>query len=260
MKPQTELLLYMLAWGGGKLLTPSIRYQTMGFEEWAYRNGFLSRIQRLEAQGFLEKHPAEGSMKAFSRLTDAGMRVAMGGRNPERTWDLEWDRRWRLFLFDMPAKEHALRKALLRTLHGCGCGCLQNSVWISPVLPEELRSLLDTTDSRPGSLILLEAESRGETMDRMMVDDAWDFECVEEAYDELSAVLGQLPTEPDPQKLQAWARSEMEAWKKVVATDPFLPRMLCPQGYSGFQVWINRQQTLKRADGLFATINASVAK
>ena len=260
MKAKTELLLYMLAWGGGKLLSPSLRYQTMGFEEWAYRNGLLREIQRLEAQGFLEKHPDAGSMKAFSRVTEAGERVAMGGRNPERTWNLEWDRRWRLFLFDMPAKEHALRKALLRTLRRCGCGCLQNSVWISPVLPEELRPLLDAAEDRPGSLILLEAESRGATMDRMMVEDAWDFDRVEEAYGELSAVLAELPEEPDPQKVQAWAKSEMEAWKKIVATDPFLPRMLCPQGYSGFEVWKTRQQTLARLHGLFDLINAAGGK
>lgn len=260
MKAQTELLLYMLAWGGGKLLNPSFRYQTMGFEEWAYRNGFLRQIQRLEAQGFLAKHPEAGSLEGlegFTRVTDTGMRLAMGGRNPELRWDLKWDRRWRLFLFDMPSKEHALRKALLRTLRGCGCGCLQNSVWISPVLPTELRPLLDSLDSRPGSLILLEAESRGDEVDRMMVEDAWDFQRVEDAYRELSIVLGALPEEPDPQKLQAWAKSEFSAWKKVVATDPFLPRILCPKGYSGFDVWKIRQETLDRAHGLFAALNAS---
>ncbi len=260
MKAQTELLLYMLAWDGGKLLNPSLRSQMMGFEEWAYRNGFLRQIQRLEAQGFLEKHPDEGSLEGFKRLTDAGMRMAMGGRNPEQTWDLEWDRRWRLFLFDMPSKEHALRKALLRTLRGCGCGCLQNSVWISPILPEELKPLIDATDSRPGSLILLEAESRGAGVDRMMVEDAWDFQRVEDAYRELSMVLAELPEEPDPQKLQAWAECELAAWKKVVAADPFLPGMLCPEGYSGFEVWKKRGQTLDRAHGLFTLINASAGK
>lgn len=94
-------------------------------------------------------------------------------------------------------------------------------------------------------------------MDRLMVEDAWDFDRVEEAYEELSAVLAELPEEPDPQKVQAWARSEMEAWKKIVATDPFLPRNLCPQGYSGFGVWKNRQQTLARVHGLFDLINAA---
>ena len=257
MKAQTELLLYMLAWGGGKLLNPSFRHQMMGFEEWAYRNGFLRQIQRLEAQGFLEKHPDGESLEGFTRVTHAGMRLVAGGRNPERTWNLEWDRRWHLFLFDMPSKEHALRKALLRTLRSCGCGCLQNSVWISPVLPEELRPLLDATDSRPGSLILLEAESRGTGMDRMMVEDAWDFDRVEEAYRELSAVLAELPVEPDPQRLRAWAKAELVAWKKVVATDPFLPRMLCPPGYSGFDVWKFRRETLDLAQGVFTQINVA---
>jgi DNA-binding transcriptional regulator PaaX len=260
MKAETELLLYMLAWGGGKLLNPSLRYQMMGFEEWAYRNGFLRQIQRLEAQGFLEKHPNEGSLKVFKRVTDAGMRIAMGGRNPELTWDLKWDRRWRLFLFDMPSKEHALRKALLRSLRGCGCGCLQNSVWISPVLPEELKPMIAATDTRPGSLILLEAESRGPRVDRMMVEDAWDFQRVEDAYQQLSLVLESLPDEPDPHKVRAWAESELAAWKKVVAADPFLPRSLCPEDYSGFEVWKKRGETLDRAQGLFAFINASGGK
>jgi phenylacetic acid degradation operon negative regulatory protein len=260
MKAQTELLLYMLAWGGGKLLNPSLRSQMMGFEEWAYRNGFLRQIQRMETRGLLEKHPVAGSLEGFQRVTDAGMRMAMGGRNPELTWDLEWDGRWRLFLFDMPSKEHALRKSLLRTLRACGCGCLQNSVWISPILPEELKPLIDATDTRPGSLILLEAESRGAGVDLMMVEDAWDFQRVEDAYRELSTVLGHLPEEPDPQMVRAWAESELAAWKKVVAVDPFLPRKLCPEGYSGFEVWKRRGETLDRALGLFALINASDGK
>lgn len=252
MKAQTELLLSMLAWGGGKPLNPSIRSQTTGFEEWACRNGFLRQIQRLEAQGFLEKPPGEDALVGFSRLTETGMRAAMGGRNPERAWNAEWDRRWRLFLFDLPSKEHALRKALLRALHDCGCGCLQNSVWISPVLPEELHSVLHTTDKRPGSLILLEAESRGEELDRMMVDDAWDFNRVEKAYLELSAVLDEFPNEPDSQLVLAWAKVELAAWKKVVTIDPFLPRVLCPPNYSGFDAWKMRQATLDRAHDMFA--------
>ncbi len=128
------------------------------------------------------------------------------------------------------------------------------------MLPEELKPLIDATETRPGSLILLEAESRGIGVDRMMVEDAWDFQRVEDAYRELSIVLGNLPEEPDPQKVQAWAESELTAWKKVVAADPFLPRMLCPEGYSGFEVWKRRGETLNRALGLFARINASDGK
>jgi DNA-binding transcriptional regulator PaaX len=255
MKAQTELLLWMLAWGGGKLLNPSLRNQMMGFEEWAYRNGFLRQIQRLEAQGFLEKHPDTGSLEGFKRVTEAGLRKALGGRIPEETWDSKWDGRWRLFLFDLPAKEHALRKALLRTLRGSGCGCLQNSVWISPLMTDELRPLIEATDSRPRSLILLEAESRGAGVDRLMVEDAWDFQRVEDAYGELSVVLGELPEEPNPQRVREWAASEFAAWKKVVAVDPFLPRKLCPKGYSGFKVWKKRQETLHRAHGLLVSLN-----
>ncbi len=250
-------MLYMLGWAAGKAFTRSFQYQMEGFEQWAYRNGLLRRIHELEAKAFIERTRDPDSFKGFLKLTDAGMKATLGGRDPEQAWDAPWDGKWRLFLFDLPSDQHALRKKFLRALRACGCGWLQQSVWISPTLPEEMKEFLDHTDDRPGALILLEALSRGRELDRMMVEDAWDFERVAETHTELAAVLADFPKNPDIPRLMEWAKREQAATKRMLELDPLLPRLLCPAGYQGFEIWKKRQQTLQQAFEVFATSPSS---
>ena len=254
MKPKTELMLYMLGWVAGKAFSRSFERQLEGFEQWAYRNGLLRRIHELETKAFIERSGDGRPLQGFLKLTEAGMKAALGGRDPERAWDAPWDGKWRLFLFDLPSDQHALRKHFLRALRSCGCGWLQQSVWISPVLPEEMTEFLNHSDDRPGALILLEALSRGPELDRLMVEDAWDFEKVAKVHAELAAVLADLPENPSISGVLEWAQHEQAATKRMLAVDPLLPRKLCPLGYKGFEVWEKRRKTQQRA---FEAFNAT---
>ncbi len=54
MSPKTELLFYHLLWSADALARPTFRNLSESFEGWAYRNGFLQQIARLEKKKLLE--------------------------------------------------------------------------------------------------------------------------------------------------------------------------------------------------------------
>jgi len=247
MKAKTELLLYMLSWNVEKVFSPTFRNLTESFEGWAYRNGLLDQIHRLEAKGFLERNPDAEDKEPFVRLTNAGVAVAMNGRDPSKLWREKWNGMWNLFMFDLPADEHRMRKRLLRALRESGCGCLQGSVWISCRLPGDLKPFLKNEGARPSSLLVLESKTKGPHTDRWMVEDAWNWEEMDRRYERVIQLLRSLSTVASQEDLLRWARLELDAWKSIVNIDPFLPDTLLPDGYPGKWVWEERLETLREA-------------
>ena len=55
MDTKTEELLCMLLWACETFSRPTFRNLTESFEGWAYRNGFLRQLQRLEKQQWIER-------------------------------------------------------------------------------------------------------------------------------------------------------------------------------------------------------------
>jgi phenylacetic acid degradation operon negative regulatory protein len=260
VKAKTELLLYRLLWLADKPMRPSFRNLEQSFEGWAYRNGLLAQIQRLEAQGFLESTRDPRTGEKLHRLTEAGRLVAAGGRDPAAAWAKKWDRRWRLFLFDIPEGERSKRKKLTRALSAAGCGCLQDSVWITPTAPPAIGKLLSEDDVDCSQLLMLLAESKGRSVDARMVDGAWNFEAINDHYREFLAVLDRfrLLARPCPRPaFEDWTEAERTAWKKALALDPLLPAELLPKGYLGRSAWRRRNQVLEEAATLAASLPAS---
>jgi len=260
MKPKTELLLYQMLWGANKMLQPTLRNLHESFEGWAYRNGLLLQIQRLEAAGYLESSGEGFDGKRMHRLTEAGRRAALGGRDPERAWSSEWDRKWRLFLFDVPERERSLRRQLTRSLAGLGCGRLQGSVWIAATLPEGIAAAFPENGEDCAHLMILEAGSRGPRVDRRMVEVAWDYEEINASYARHQDIMERFPGEGrrvTAEALARWAQEENAAWLAAVRADPLLPRCLLPKGYRGRRAWRQRKGTLSRAGRLAEKIMAA---
>jgi phenylacetic acid degradation operon negative regulatory protein len=250
MKAKTELLLYRLAWLAEKPLRPTYRNLDQSFEGWAYCNGLLNQIHRLEAQGFLEAQEDPASGKRLHRLTEAGRAAALGGRDPEAAWATPWDRQWRMFLFDIPQRESSKRRQLTRTLAGAGCGCLQGSVWISPTSPPAVEALLADADADCSHLLMLRAASKGATVDARMVSSAWNFDSINLRYQELEKVLSQFPAVAEKgtrDALADWTAAENAASRAARRIDPLLPAELLPKAYIGRNVWKFRNQVLADA-------------
>ncbi|MBL9157742.1 MAG: hypothetical protein JNJ70_09735 [Verrucomicrobiales bacterium] len=250
MKSKTELLLYRLFWLAEKPMRPTFRNIEQSFEGWAYQNGLIAQIERLESQGFLEakRDPATG--ERLHRLTAAGRLAAGGGRDVNAAWGRKWDRRWRLLLFDVPECERSKRRKLTRALSAAGCGCLQGSVWIAPTTPPALATLMDEEDAECSQLLLLHAESKGKRVDEQMVRAAWNFEAINERYQEAIAVMDRfsgVASGGTRELLDEWTREESTAWRLALDGDPLLPEELLPADYLGREAWRRREASLYEA-------------
>jgi len=248
MNAKTELFLHRISWLAGKVGTPTYLNLTKDFDRWAYHSRLYRRIQDLKAQGLIETQKSELKRDRFVRLTEAGRRIALGGRDPEEYWNQPWNRKWQLFLFDLPAEEVALRRRFLRVLRAAGCGCMQGSVWISPRIEPAIARLLREKGEDCSHLITLEADSKGRKVDRKMVRSAWNFSEINQSYQDHGAVLESFPANADkPEALSTWIEEEFKSWQCAVEKDPLLPRELLLPGYNGEKIWNRRKFVLEQA-------------
>jgi DNA-binding transcriptional regulator PaaX len=244
MNSKTEDLLWMLLWTCETISRPTFRNLTESFEGWAYRNGFLRQIQRLEKRQFLEIQSSKSGDR-LCRLTQAGQLHALGGCNPEVQWKRRWDGRWRLVIFDVPENRRATRDKLRAYLRMRGFGYLQNSVWITPDPVSEERALLSGGPVDVESLILLEARPFAGETDAEIVAGAWDFSEINRRYVAYKQVLKRRPrvrlrSEAAATMFHRWLREERLAWLRTVEFDPLLPGRLLPSEYVGIAAWRDR--------------------
>lgn len=257
MKAKTELLLYRLFWLAEKPFKPTFQNLEQSFEGWAYRNGLLGQIHRLEAQGFIETLHDPASGKRLHRLTEAGRNLAHGGRDPEKAWATQWDGKWRLFLFDIPETESTKRRQLTRALAKAGCGCLQGSVWISPSTPPAIEKLIESDDPDCTHLLLLMADSKGQKVDVRMVEGAWNFDAINEQYEKLEAILDDFPAVAQrntPEALADWTEAEKAVSRVALQVDPLLPSALYPKIYVGRKIWKKRAKIMADAARLASAL------
>lgn len=251
MKHETEELLNVLLWSAEMLARPTFRNLTDSYESWAYRNGHLRRLNRLEKHQLLERDPNKSDDRVY-RLTAQGCLHALGGRDPQVRWTRAWDGYWRLVLFDVPMARNSDRKRLRRYLAERGFGCLQGSVWITPDDLEQERQILGGGKVNVESLLLLEARPCAGESNAEIVEGAWDFERINRRYARLMKILDERPTgalrnESVAKALLRWAAAEREAWLDAVTNDPLLPERILPSGYLGRTAWRRRVEVLREA-------------
>ena len=259
MNTKTEEFLNLLLWSTGILTRPTFRNLTDSYEGWAYRNGLLRQVSRLERQLFLERDATAPNDRLY-RLTAQGRLHVLGGRDPEQRWARPWDGQWRLVLFDVPTDQNAQRERLRRYLRDKGFGYLQNSVWINPDPLNEERQILGGGKINVESLVLLEARPCAGESDAEIVAGAWDFERINRRYARHLKVLKERPggaTRCDvaAKALLRWAATEREAWLDAVTNDPLLPGRILPSDYLGQQAWRRRVEVLHDAGRQLRTFN-----
>jgi phenylacetic acid degradation operon negative regulatory protein len=250
LKPKTEEFLNLLLWSADQLLRPTFRNLTDSYESWAYRNGFLPQVAKLERQHLLERDPKAPADRLY-RLTARGRLHALGGRDPEAQWARPWDGHWRLVLFDVPMGQNARRERLRRYLRSRAFGCLQGSVWITPDPVQGEREILAGGQVNVETLLLLEARPAAGESDAEIVDGAWDFAQINRRYARHLKVLARCPASEltdtgAARALRHWAAEEREAWLAAVRSDPLLPERLLPVEYLGRRAWEQRKAVLGR--------------
>jgi phenylacetic acid degradation operon negative regulatory protein len=232
-------------------MRPTFRNLTESYESWAYRNGLLPQVAKLERQQLLERDPTSRVDRLY-RLTEQGRLRALGGRDPQAQWTRHWDGRWRLVLFDVPTRLNTRRERLRRYLRLRAFGCLQGSVWITPDPVHGEREILAGGQVNVESLLLLEARPAAGESDEELVHGAWDFAQINRRYERHLEVLdccptGKLTDTSAATALRRWAADERDAWLAAVRPDPLLPERLLPAKYLGRQAWERRKTVLARA-------------
>ena len=243
MKPKNEELLYFLLWTADAFLCPTWRNLNDSFETWSWRNGLGRRLAVLERQRLIERHP-DADLRRVVRLTEAGKRLALGGRDPAERWGRSWDGRWRFVLFDIPDRHSHLRLRLRRVLRGRHFGYLQNSIWVSPDPTADVRMVLGDDQVQADAFLVVEGTPAAGESDAEIVTGAWDFGAINQGYERYLS-LGR--TVPDAgARLIAWTRRENSAWTAALRADPLLPASLLPAGYRGREAFQRRKEILAR--------------
>jgi len=259
MNSKTQEFLNLLLWSADILMRPTFRNLTDSYESWAYRNGLLKQVTRLEQQQLIERDANSPDDRLY-RLSAQGRLHVLGGRDPEERWARRWDGHWRMVLFDVPTGQNAQRERLRRYLRDKGFGYLQNSVWITPDSLETERQILVGGKINVESLVLLEARPCAGESDAEIVAGAWDFELINRRYARHLKILGERPggtlrNEAAAKALLRWAAAEREAWLDAVTNDPLLPTRILPSDYLGLPAWRRRMEVLREAGRQLRTFN-----
>ena len=101
---------------------------------------------------------------------------------------------------------------------------------------------------------MLESRSKGPHTDRWMVEDAWDWDEIEQAYETYMLECPDYPKEITVITCRDWVRREKKLWNQAISKDPLLPSALLPNGYSGKQALLHREKMLSQMDHFLETI------
>ena len=231
MRPKNEELLYFLLWTADMFLRPSWRrLEGDDFEAWAWRNGLSRRLAELAREQLIERHP-DPDLTRVVRLTEAGVRLALGGRDPMKEWERAWDGNWRMVLFDVPMGQDDLRQQLLRVLRRRNFGYLQKSVWVSPDATADVRATLGESRVQADAFLVMEGRPAAGESDAEIVQGAWDFGIINRRYEHYLVVTEKLPRTRSG--VVDWVQRENSAWKAALKIDPLLPARLLPPDYRG---------------------------
>jgi CRISPR/Cas system-associated endoribonuclease Cas2 len=99
-----------------------------------------SALTRLASQGFVVFIEKEG--RRYARITELGQaRIQLEVAQLEGKKKQEWDKRWRVVMFDIPERRKKVRDRLRKTMDKFGFVRLQDSVWVYPYDCEDLIAL-----------------------------------------------------------------------------------------------------------------------
>ena len=236
--------LSLFLWTLDLALNPSPHKILESFESWDHRNRLRPELRQLRRRGRLERLGRRQTSPW--RITESGRLAAAGGIDLESRWSRKWDGRWRLLLFDLPARQRQLRLTLWRWLKRERFGYLQQSVWIVPDMIGETNIPLRQLKLTPESLTIIEGNPTPPDSNEDLVHSAWDFELINRNYlaaIEITTAGRRYARARRPAEMRQWLANERLAWLEAISHDPLLPVALLPKDYLGQRAFRERQLT-----------------
>ena len=252
MKPYTQSndWLGLFLWAFDIILNPNTKNLLESFESWNYRNRLRYELKQLRRSGMVTCRSTHD--KSYWQLAEQGRIAALGGTDPVPRWARKWDGRWRLLLFDLPARQQKLRLTLWRWLRRHRFGYLQQSVWIVPDTIDDTSIPLRQFKLTPESLTVIEGAPAPPDTNESIVQSAWDFALINRHYKaaiEIALVGRKYVRGGKPVEMRQWLADERITWLEAIADDPLLPGVLLPKDYLGQKALHERQITFSLLSG-----------
>lgn len=202
---------------------------------------FKASVYRLQRAGLIIQRKGLESPPEIRLTTDGEKRVSSlcKGRPP---WPGTWNGIWYVLVYDVPEEDRRYRTVLREFLKKLRMGCLQKSVWVSPLDIRPQYDDLVKTISVQFYSFLFEAKTVLGRHRQDIVRGAWDFERLSstqrffiEVYTEnLRRLDGGTASSAE---LMDLARDELSAYLTAMSEDPLLPEPLWPRAYQGKRAW-----------------------
>ncbi len=193
----------------------------------------LGALGRLEGLGYIQREKEDGVDELS--LTDEGDTLLAGilGNIPEKAGD--WDKKWRIIVFDVPETKRTIRQMFRLKLLAYGARMLQSSVWITPdkSVMEKFAALVNE-HGFASSVYCFEATTWGNNP--IDVAKLWELDKLSKEYKELFDRIDKTHSKlkKDPQA-SFTAKCLIVSLALLMQHDPNLPQDLMPSNWIGYK-------------------------
>ena len=210
----------------------------------SYKLGtYYSAIRRLEKQGYVEKWRGNREKKFHIRLTEKGEKFIEKHRKKGEAFSRQWDKRWRIVIFDIPEDRRIARDRFRRYLKVLGFGNVQRSIWISPFdFTEAIREYLEKLNLTE-YVFQIRAEDFEGISKPVLVEKFWQINKLNNRYLDLierykkrrKEFFQRMGDTPELKDHSLKFLKEQLAWdyRSILARDPHLPAEVLPADWGG---------------------------
>ena len=211
---------------------------------------YNAAVHRLEKNGLLAQRSTTGALPSLTLTPTAKKRIP-DYFDPERLWSKRWNKWWYILMFDVPEAQRQYRDQLRAFLKKKKFGCLQKSVWVTPIDVRPDYDDLDKGAAVDSVAFLFEAQTVLGYGDQSVVKEAWNFRLIHEIQD----LYIQFTSENlrtlhactfNNEELLQLLRVDNHAYSQAMALDPLLPRELHSADYVGEKAFALHQKLVRK--------------
>ena len=198
-------------------------------------------VSRMMKNGLLQSE--KKGNKSYYALTPRGViRIEEAARRIFKSSPPEWDKKWRIIMYNIPEEKRQIRDELRRELLWSGFGNLSNGYWVSPNNFEGGVDLLISKYNIAEYVHLFLSEYKGPQSELILVEKCWPLHEIEEKYEEFidmyskkyivhQSVIqsGQITDE----ECFVERANLVHEYRKFLFIDPGLPKELLPERWNG---------------------------
>ena len=198
-------------------------------------------LSRMAKKGWL--HTERVGKHAVYGLTEMGRSLLEEGQDRilHPTWDRGWDGRWLLLTYSIPEDARKARDRLRDRLAWLGFGSIGNGIWLTPHDVQEEIQALSRRMGLQDHLMTFRLEPMDDARTAELVSRCWDLADLDGSYEAFTR-RWKAEFESGPRKDEGSDASRrafrlrfelIHEFRRFPLEDPFLPRRLLPDPWSG---------------------------